>query len=163
MITALHTLVYATDPDAARDFFRDVLRFPATDTGGGWLIFRTGPSELGVHPSTWERGAQSGDAQSGDAQSGGAQSGGAQSGGAQSGGAQSGGTDQRFDLSLMCDDLEATMAELEERGAEFEGGVTEQPWGTTVQLLVPGAGTMTLYQPRYDPPALGRSELEAMW
>jgi catechol 2,3-dioxygenase-like lactoylglutathione lyase family enzyme len=138
MITALHTLVYAEDPAAARDFFRDVLRFPATDTGGGWLIFRTGPSELGVHPSTWDHGGESG-------------------------GAQPGGTDQRFDLSLICDDLAATMAELEERGAEFEGGVTEQPWGTTVRLLVPGAGAMTLYQPRYDPPALGRSELEAMW
>ena len=108
MITALHTLVYAEDPSAARDFFRDVLRFPATDTGGGWLIFRTGPSELGVHPSTWQHGDQSG------------------------------GTEQRFDLSLLCDDLEATMAELEERGAEFEGGVTEQSWGTTVQLVVPG-------------------------
>ena len=138
MITALHTLVYAEDPAAARDFFRDVLRFPATDTGGGWLIFRTGPSELGVHPSTWEHGGESG-------------------------GMQSGGTDQRFDLSLLCDDLPSTMAAREERGAEFEGGVTEQSLGTTVQLLVPGAGAMTLYQPRYAPPALGRSELEAMW
>ena len=137
MITALHTLVYAQDPAAARDFFRDVLRFPATDTGGGWLIFRTGPSELGVHPSSWDHGGE--------------------------GGTLVGGTDQRFDLSLLCDDLATTMAELEERGAEFEGGVTEQSWGTTVQLVVPGAGTMTLYQPRYEPPALGRSELEAMW
>jgi catechol 2,3-dioxygenase-like lactoylglutathione lyase family enzyme len=54
MITALHTLVYAHDPDAARAFFRDSLGFPSTDTGGGWLIFKTGPSELGVHPSSWE-------------------------------------------------------------------------------------------------------------
>jgi catechol 2,3-dioxygenase-like lactoylglutathione lyase family enzyme len=143
MITALHTLVYAHDPAAARDFFRDVLRFPATDTGGGWLIFRTGPSELGVHPSSWDH------------------AGGGSGGSDGTGG--TGGTDQRFDLSLICDDLAATMAELEERGAEFEGGVTEQSWGTTVQLLVPGAGTMTLYQPRYAPPALGGSELEAMW
>ena len=139
MITALHTLVYAHDPAAARDFFRDVLRFPATDTGGGWLIFRTGPSELGVHPSSWDHGGES------------------------DGDTQVGGTDQRFDLSLLCDDLEATMAELGERGAEFDGDVTEQSWGTTVQLLVPGAGTMTLYQPRYLPPALGTCELEAMW
>ena len=72
-------------------------------------------------------------------------------------------TEQRFDLSHLCDDLESTMAELEQRGAEFEGGVTQESWGTTVQLIVPGAGTMTLYQPRYEPPALGRSELEAMW
>ena len=35
MITALHTLIYAEDPDAARAFFRDVLELPGTDTGGG--------------------------------------------------------------------------------------------------------------------------------
>lgn len=51
MITALHTLIYADDPDRARAFFRDVLGLPGADTGGGWLIFKTGPSELGVHPS----------------------------------------------------------------------------------------------------------------
>lgn len=133
MITALHTLVYAEDPDAARAFFRDVLQFPATDTGGGWLIFGTGPSELGVHPASWEHGGQSGS------------------------------TDQRFDLSLICDDLAATVAELRGRGAEFEGEVAEEEWGSTVQLVVPGAGTMTLYQPKYDPPALGTPDLEAMW
>ncbi|HET6563598.1 MAG TPA: VOC family protein [Marmoricola sp.] len=123
MITAVHTLVYAEDPEAARAFFRDVLGMPATDTGGGWLIFRTGPSELGVHPSSWEYDGRTGS------------------------------TDQRFDISLMCDDLEATMSELAAKGAEFGGGVEEQPWGTTVQLKIPGAGAMTLYQPTYDPPA----------
>ena len=119
MIKALHTLIYAEDPDAARAFFRDVLRFPAADTGGGWLIFKTGPSELGVHPAAWDGG----------------------------------GSDQHFDLSLLCDDLPATMAELAQRGAEFAGDIDEQSWGTTVQLVVPGAGEMTLYQPKYDPPA----------
>ncbi|QGN58411.1 VOC family protein [Nostocoides sp. HKS02] len=133
MITALHTLVYAEDPDAARTFFRDVLQFPAADTGGGWLIFATGPSELGVHPSSWEHEGQTG------------------------------GTDQRFDLSLMCDDLEATRKELEGRGATFEGDVVEQRWGSTLQLKIPGAGTMMLFQPKYDPPALGHPDLEAMW
>jgi catechol 2,3-dioxygenase-like lactoylglutathione lyase family enzyme len=123
MITALHTLVYAEDPEAARAFFRDVLGFPVADTGGGWLIFKTGPSELGVHPSSWEYEGQTG------------------------------GTDQRFDVSLMCDDLDATMAELAANGAEFDGGVSDAGWGITVQLKVPGAGRMTLYQPKYDPPA----------
>lgn len=51
MITAVHTLVYADDADAARDFFRDVLAWPHVDAGDGWLIFGTGPSELGVHPT----------------------------------------------------------------------------------------------------------------
>jgi len=127
MITAVHTLLYAEDPDATRAFLRDVLRFPSVDTGGGWLIYRTGPSETGVHPSSWEYEGQTG------------------------------GTDQRFDVSLMCDDLAATMDELRGRGASFEGEVTEQPWGSTVQLVVPGAGTMTLYQPKYTPPALDQN------
>ena len=123
MITALHTLVYAEDPEAARAFFRDVLQFPATDTGGGWLIFKTGPSELAAHPSSWEHEGQRG------------------------------GTEQQFDVSLMCDDLEQTMADLAARGVEFTGEVTDQGWGIITRLRVPGAGEMTLYQPRYDPPA----------
>ena len=123
MITAVHTLVYAADPDAARAFFRDVLGFPAVDTGGGWLIFKTGPSELGVHPSSWgHEGA-------------------------------TGSTEQQFDVSLMCDDLDATMAELTAKGARFTGGVSDQGWGLSVRLKVPGAGDLTLYQPKYDPPA----------
>ena len=40
MITAVHTLVYAADPERARAFFRDVLGWPHVDAGGGWLIFR---------------------------------------------------------------------------------------------------------------------------
>jgi catechol 2,3-dioxygenase-like lactoylglutathione lyase family enzyme len=54
MIAAVHTLIYADDAEAARAFFRDVLEFPSVDTGGGWLIFKTGPSELGVHPTSGE-------------------------------------------------------------------------------------------------------------
>jgi catechol 2,3-dioxygenase-like lactoylglutathione lyase family enzyme len=123
MITAMHALIYCDDADAARAFFRDVLGFPATDTGGGWLIFKTGPSELGTHPNAWEHGGQTG------------------------------GTDQQFEVSFVCDDLAATMADLASRGAEFEGGTEEVPWGTTVRLKVPGARTITLYQPKYDPPA----------
>ena len=123
MITAVHTLIYAHDPEAARDFFRDVLQLPGTDTGGGWLIFKTGPSELGVHPRSWEHDGATGS------------------------------TDQQFDVSLMCDDLDATMARLAANGAKFAGDISDQGWGRTVRLIVPGAGEMTLYQPKYDPPA----------
>jgi catechol 2,3-dioxygenase-like lactoylglutathione lyase family enzyme len=123
MITAVHTLVYADDPDAARAFFRDVLELPGTDTGGGWLIFKSGPSELGVHPSSWEYEGQRGS------------------------------TDQRFDVSLMCDDLDRTIEDLTAKGAEFAGGVRDEGWGLTTQVKVPGAGEMTLYQPKYDAPA----------
>ena len=120
----MHTLIYCDDPSTARAFFRDVLGFPAVDTGGGWLIFTTGPSELGVHPNSWEYDGQVG------------------------------GTDQRFDVSLMCDNLDTTMRELSAKGAEFDGAPVEQNWGRTVALIVPGAGPITLFEPTYDPPAL---------
>lgn len=51
MITGVHTLLYSDDPDATRAFLTDVLRWPHVDAGGGWLIFGTGASELGVHPA----------------------------------------------------------------------------------------------------------------
>jgi len=59
MILACHALVYSDDADATRAFFRDVLGFPCVDAGTGdhsWLIFRTGPSELGVHPTGTAQG-----------------------------------------------------------------------------------------------------------
>src|SRR3954463_3531978 len=55
MILACHALIYSDDADATRAFFRDVLGFPCVDAGTGdhnWLIFRTGQSELGVHPTS---------------------------------------------------------------------------------------------------------------
>ncbi len=54
MILACHTLIYSDDADATRAFLRDVLGFASVDAGTGdhnWLIFATGPSELGVHPT----------------------------------------------------------------------------------------------------------------
>ncbi|WP_331772182.1 VOC family protein (plasmid) [Embleya sp. NBC_00888] len=51
MITGAHTIIHATDAEAARAFFRDVLGFTHVDAGGGWLIFKSPPSELAVHPA----------------------------------------------------------------------------------------------------------------
>jgi predicted enzyme related to lactoylglutathione lyase len=116
MITAMHTLVYADDAEAARDFFRDVIGWPHVDTGGGWLIFRSGPSELGVHPT--------------------------------------GGGPMHHEISLVCDDLDKTMAELRGKGAVFTREPRDDGWGVTTDLQVPGGPTLMLYQPRYDPPAL---------
>ena len=104
----MHTLIYAEDVDAARAFFRDVLQFPYADTGGGWLIFKSGPSELAAHPSSWEYEGRSG------------------------------GTDQAFDVSLMCDDLAATMAELEGARRRVRGRAWSTRAGATpCELKVP--------------------------
>ncbi|MFF4775134.1 VOC family protein [Microtetraspora fusca] len=51
MIKGAHWLLYSHDPDADRAFLRDVLGLRNVDAGGGWLIFRLPPAELGVHPT----------------------------------------------------------------------------------------------------------------
>lgn len=51
MITAGHVILYSRDPEADREFFQKVLNYPHVDAGGGWLIFKLPPSELGVHPT----------------------------------------------------------------------------------------------------------------
>jgi catechol 2,3-dioxygenase-like lactoylglutathione lyase family enzyme len=51
MITGAHAIVYSSDADADREFFRDVLGFPSVDAGGGWLIFALPPAELAAHPA----------------------------------------------------------------------------------------------------------------
>jgi catechol 2,3-dioxygenase-like lactoylglutathione lyase family enzyme len=119
VITAVHTLVYADDAEAARAFFRDVLGWPAVDAGGGWLIFGTGPSELGVHPTASRHDGETWT------------------------------TDRHHEISLICDDIERTVAELEARGAEFSGGIVEQRFGRTTNLQVPGAGEIMLYEPHH--------------
>jgi len=50
MILGAHVIVYSTDADADRAFFRDVLGFPAVDAGRGWLIFGLPGGEVAVHP-----------------------------------------------------------------------------------------------------------------
>jgi hypothetical protein len=51
MIIGAHAIIYSRDPEADRDFLRDVLRLSHVDAGEGWLIFALPPSELAVHPS----------------------------------------------------------------------------------------------------------------
>jgi hypothetical protein len=50
MIRGIHGLLYSSDPDATRSFFRTKLRLPGGDIGGGWWIFDFKEGDLGVHP-----------------------------------------------------------------------------------------------------------------
>jgi len=111
VITGVHALVYAHDAGAARAFFRDVLGWPAVDAHEGWLIFRSGPSELGVHPTD--------------------------------------GAGPHHEISLMCDDIESTVAELAARGAEFAGEIEDRGFGRSIALRVPGADDVLLYEPAH--------------
>jgi predicted enzyme related to lactoylglutathione lyase len=113
MITGVHAVLFTTNADADRAFFRDVLELASVDAGGGWLIFALPPAELAAHPAD-----------------------------------ESG----RYELYLMCDDVNATVAELTARGAEIAGPVTDEGFGLVTAIRLPGGGELGLYQPRHPSP-----------
>jgi catechol 2,3-dioxygenase-like lactoylglutathione lyase family enzyme len=122
VIKAVHALIYSDDPEATRTFLRDVLGWPFVVEPGSvppWPIFKAGPSEMGVHPT---------------------------SGGAGDGAYS---TERHHSISLMCDDVVATKAELEAKGAVFDGEVREFGFGLGIELELPGAGPILLYQPKH--------------
>ncbi|MCL6684650.1 VOC family protein [Sphingomonas alba] len=49
MISGAHVMIFTKDEEADRAFLRDVLEIPCIDGGGGWLIFKLPPTEMGVH------------------------------------------------------------------------------------------------------------------
>jgi catechol 2,3-dioxygenase-like lactoylglutathione lyase family enzyme len=55
-------------------------------------------------------------------------------------------------LYLMCDDIEATVAELEAKGVEFARPVSDEGWGLVTAMRVPGGGELGLYEPRHPTP-----------
>ena len=57
------------------------------------------------------------------------------------------------ELYLMCDDLDATMAELKHKQVVFRGPIDELRWGRLAHLILPGGGTLGIYQPKHPVPA----------
>jgi glyoxalase/bleomycin resistance protein/dioxygenase superfamily protein len=58
----------------------------------------------------------------------------------------------RHELYLMCDDIHATVAELEAKGVEFARAVSDEGFGLMTALRVPGGGELGLYEPRHPLP-----------
>ena len=52
-------------------------------------------------------------------------------------------------ISFYCDDLEETVAELQERGVEFADNISDLGWGRTIHFKMPGGFQVQLYQPNY--------------
>lgn len=122
MITSIHSLIYSDDPPATRAFLKEVLGWRFVEDPGSepdWPIFRTGPSELGVHPTSgeWE--------------------------------GEEFHHPRHHELSLMCDDVAATKAELEAKGATFAGDIEDAGYGLVAMLEVPGSDPIQLYEPRH--------------
>ena len=56
---------------------------------------------------------------------------------------------EHHELTLLCDDVEATVADLRSRGVEFDGDISDNGWGITAQIVMPDGTRMMLYEPRH--------------
>ena len=56
------------------------------------------------------------------------------------------------EVYLMCDDVEATVAKLAERGIETDGPIADRGWGLLTTLVLPGGERIGLYEPRHPSP-----------
>jgi len=119
MIIGAHILFYSTDPEADRGFFHDVLGFPSVDVGGGWLIFTMPPAEAAIHPSDDEFSQSH--------------------------------AGQRLlgaVLYLMCDDLNAHIAQLRAKNVQCTELQTAN-WGISTTIPLPSGAAIGLYQPAH--------------
>ena len=55
----------------------------------------------------------------------------------------------RCELYLMCDDLQAEIRRLEEKGVRC-AEVHEERWGSVTRIPLPGGSELGLYQPRHE-------------
>jgi hypothetical protein len=57
------------------------------------------------------------------------------------------------ELYLMCDDVEALIAEMKQRDVGCTP-VQDEGWGLLTRVTLPGGGTLGVYQPRHARPAV---------
>src|SRR5206468_11839386 len=111
MITSIHTLIYSDDANATRAFLRDVVgwKYVAEDFDNNWLIFQSGPSEMGEHPthSEWEGQAYD--------------------------------YPRHHSIALMRDDIDTTVGESRVKGAKFRGPAEQREDGCAAMLIGRGA------------------------
>jgi catechol 2,3-dioxygenase-like lactoylglutathione lyase family enzyme len=56
------------------------------------------------------------------------------------------------ELSLMCDDIEATVAELRAKGIEIRGEPEDRGYGIVTTMVLPGGVEIDLYEPHHRSP-----------
>jgi hypothetical protein len=119
MIIGTHFLLYSKDADADRAFCRDTLDLKSIDAGGGWLIFKLPPSEMGIHPGSGDFVQSHGEHDL-----------------------------LGTVLYFLCDDLSKTVASLESKGITCSAPM-EAEWGIATTVQLPSGGRIGLYQPKH--------------
>jgi len=121
LVNGIHLLMFSSNPDADRAFFRDVLGFKHVDVGHGWLIFGLPPAEAAFHPID---GAATPTTHAGH---------------------------RMLDSAvyLMCDDLQATVAALAAKKIACTE-IEKENWGVRTTVRLPSGGELGLYQPTHE-------------
>lgn len=55
----------------------------------------------------------------------------------------------KHELYLLCDDIDATVAELQAKGIEFRGEPEDMGYGIQTTMVLPGGVEVWLYEPRH--------------
>jgi len=120
MIFGAHILFYSQDPEADRAFFSDILGLRSVDVGHEWLIFAMPPAEAAIHPVDGEFSQ-----------------------------AHAGHQLMGAVLYLMCGDLKAEIASLQEKNVQCTE-IQDAPWGRSTTIPLPSGRAIGLYQPRHE-------------
>ena len=62
---------------------------------------------------------------------------------------------QHHEVTLMCDDVEATVADLQAKGVRLARPVSDEGFGLVAHIAVPGMGELGVYEPRHPSPLAG--------
>lgn len=60
--------------------------------------------------------------------------------------------ESHHELYLLCDDIQATLSELRDKGVEVARDVSDQGWGLLAAIRLPDGSELPLYQPRHPSP-----------
>jgi catechol 2,3-dioxygenase-like lactoylglutathione lyase family enzyme len=60
----------------------------------------------------------------------------------------------QHELYLMCEEVNATVADLKAKGIEVARPVSDEGFGLVTAIRLPGGGELGLYQPRHPSPLL---------
>ena len=60
--------------------------------------------------------------------------------------------DTRHELYLMCDDIQATLAELQGKGVDVAKDVADRGWGLVAAIRLPDGSQLPVYEPRHPSP-----------
>jgi predicted enzyme related to lactoylglutathione lyase len=56
--------------------------------------------------------------------------------------------EEYHELYLMCDDIEATIADLQKKGVAMRP-IQDRPWGRVSQVVLPSGEELGIYEPRH--------------